>query len=69
MYRFYYDFIKNTFQIISSYMDTDGYIIELKNHDIYQLMKKNLNEFDTSNYPIDNHWGIARQYKNSRKNV
>ena len=66
MYKFYYDFMKKHVpndKLKVLYMDTDSFIIELKNHDIYLLVKENFNEFDTSNYPMDNRWRIPRVNK------
>ena len=54
--RFYYGFMKKLVpndNLKLLHMDTDSFIIELKNHDIYQHMKESLNEFDRSDYPIE----------------
>jgi hypothetical protein len=41
------------------YMDTDSLIMGIKTADVYADVKNNLiNEFDTSDYPKDNDYGM-----------
>lgn len=60
MYEFLYDFLKPKFNddLTVTYYDTDSFIILLQNHDLYQLIKENLNEFDTSDYDPNNPYGM-----------
>jgi len=40
------------------YTDTDSLIYHIECNDVYDVMKRNISRFDTSNYPIDNAHGI-----------
>jgi len=40
------------------YTDIDSLISHIECDDVYETMKRNINRFDTSDYPIDNAYGI-----------
>ena len=44
-------------------MDTDSFIHETTDNDIYKVMKENINEFDTSDYTKNNQFDIPRANK------
>ena len=55
MYDFYYNTLKARYgeNVRLLYTDTDSLIVHVQTEDIYADMKKNLDEYDTSNYPAD----------------
>lgn len=58
---FYYDFLLSHYsqkdcQVL--YIDTDSYYLELKNKDIYDVMRKNPSFFDTSNFSENNQFNL-----------
>lgn len=67
MYQFHYDFMMKEFDLQHckiAYCDTDSFIYEIKCEDIYtEFMHKNYNEFDTSDYPINNEYNIKQHNK------
>lgn len=56
MYSFLYEFLKPKLKddLTILYTDTDAFIMEVKNVDMYEFMKENIDEFDTSDYPQNN---------------
>ena len=62
LYRYHYEVIKPKFgdNAKPMYMDTDSIVYEISNVDVYKFMKDNLEEFDTSDYPVDNQYDIPR---------
>ena len=60
MYRFHYEFMKKHLYDDCKllYMDTYSFIYLIRNHNIYELMKNHIDEFDTSDYNADNQYGI-----------
>lgn len=60
LYEFHYDFIKT--KLGSSckllYTDTDSLIYEIKHPNVYDIIKENIDRFDTSNYSPDNPYGL-----------
>ena len=55
MYDFYYNKLKKTYgeKIKLLYTDTDSVIVRVQTGNIYADMERNLDEYDTSNYPSD----------------
>ena len=55
MYDFYYNTLKARYgeNVRLLYTDTDSLIVKVDTEDIYADMKKNLDEYDTSNFPED----------------
>lgn len=60
MYDFHYRYAMSTFDrgLKLEYMDTDSFIYEIMEHDVYQQIKQDIHRFDTSNFPTDNNYGI-----------
>ncbi|XP_050505390.1 uncharacterized protein LOC126883768 [Diabrotica virgifera virgifera] len=56
IYDFYYGYIKKKYGEAANllYTDTDSLIMEIFTPNFYEDMKRNLEHFDTSNYPTDN---------------
>jgi hypothetical protein len=56
LYDFHYQYMKKKFAKNCKllYTDTDSLIYEIICDDIYEVMKQDLNLFDTSDYPVDN---------------
>ncbi|XP_050519039.1 uncharacterized protein LOC126893133 [Diabrotica virgifera virgifera] len=56
IYDFYYGYIKKKYGEAANllYTDTDSLIMEIYTPNFYEDMKRNLEHFDTSNYPTDN---------------
>lgn len=66
MYDFHYNFMLdhyNNEQCKIAYTDTDSFIYNLKDKDIYNIIKENTCHFDTSDYPVDNTFGIGQHNK------
>lgn len=67
MYTFLYNYLKPKYgknvQVV--YTDTDSFILEIKTHDVYMDMRNepDANEYDTSDYPMDNIYGIKQRNK------
>ncbi|KAB0792615.1 hypothetical protein PPYR_11269 [Photinus pyralis] len=61
MYRFFYDILRAHYgkNVSLLYTDTDSFILEVKTHDLYEHMRNNLNEYDTSNYKNNLHGVIT----------
>ena len=45
------------------FMDTDSMMYQIRGTDIYQIMKDNIEEFDTSDFPENNQFGLPRANK------
>lgn len=61
MYRFHYDFMLKKFSYKNCnlmYTDTDSFIYCIKNADVYSLMRKNPEKFDTSDFRLKNRFNI-----------
>jgi len=61
MYDFYYNVMKEKYseKVKLLYMDNDSLIMEIKTADFYADVKNDLiSEFDTSDYPKDNDYGM-----------
>ncbi|KYN12413.1 hypothetical protein ALC57_15418 [Trachymyrmex cornetzi] len=60
LYEFHHEYILPLFcdkcKII--YTDTDSLIYRVECEDVYETMKRNIARFDTSDYPIDNAYGM-----------
>ncbi|KAF7996123.1 hypothetical protein HCN44_010379 [Aphidius gifuensis] len=65
IYDFYYNYIKKIFQdkVEFVYMDTDSAILHIFTPDIYEFIRKECDNFDTSDYPIDNRYNIPQKNK------
>ena len=53
MYQFWYDYLKNKYNVELIYTDTDSFIIYVETDDIYKYMLENKNLYDFSEYPKD----------------
>ena len=56
MYEFWYDYVKIKYQDRARlcYMDTDGFVVNIKTKDFYKDISQDVNKrFDTSNYTFD----------------
>lgn len=60
LYEFHYDFMKKTMGNNAKllYTDTDSLIYEISNINIYDIIKNNVQRFDTSDYGENNQFGI-----------
>lgn len=60
IYDFFYGFLKPLYgdNLRLLYTDTDSLIIYVKTDNFYEDIKKNLTNFDTSNYPFNNKFGL-----------
>ena len=57
-------YIQSSEYVKIMYIDTDSFILEIKKHSPYEVLIKNHpNEFDTSNYAVDNRCSIPRANK------
>lgn len=65
VYRFLYEFLKTRFGDKDKlcYGDTDSLLTEFTDVDPYEVMKGNLEEFDTSDYAEENPYGMPRVNK------
>lgn len=66
MYEFHYDFIRKHFkpeQCTIQYTDTDSFLYEFKCDDIFEFIKTNSNQFDTSDFPENNPYKIQKLNK------
>lgn len=62
LYKFHYDFIKTKYQNKARlcYTDTDSLLYLVKTTDFYDDIKKNISNFDTSNFELNNCYQIPR---------
>lgn len=60
IYDFHYNYMKSRFSNCNLlYTDTDSLVYEIKHPDVYDIIKKDCNQyFDTSDYPENNIYGI-----------
>ena len=60
VYRFHYEYMQRTVGESSKlmYTDTDSLIYEVRGFEMYEAMKRDLHEFDTSDYAEANHPGM-----------
>ena len=61
LYEFYYDYMKRKFDGDDCkllYTDTDSLLYEIRCSDIYDIMKRDIRRFDTSDYPANNQFNM-----------
>ena len=65
MYDFFYGVLKPTLKdnLRLAYIDTDSFILQIKKVDFYKFMKAKSEYFDTSDYPVDNVYGLEIKNK------
>lgn len=63
MYEFHYSFMKANLgsKCKMLYTDTDSLIYDIRGENIYDIIKYNIERFDTSDYPKDNQFKIPLQ--------
>lgn len=65
MYQFLYNYLKPKYQqnVKLVYTDTDSFILEIKNREVYADIRDEPDMFDTWDYPENNIYGIKRHNK------
>ncbi|XP_030745267.1 uncharacterized protein LOC115874300 [Sitophilus oryzae] len=66
IYDFHYNYMLEKFpnNCAAIYTDTDSLVYEIKNQDVYEIIKRDCSKyFDTSDYSIDNIFGIPQVNK------
>ena len=65
VYRFHYDYMRDRIgdNCKLLYTDTDSLVYEVKNQNMYDMMKTDIHEFDTSDYSPDNQFNMPRANK------
>ncbi|XP_070531293.1 uncharacterized protein, partial [Cardiocondyla obscurior] len=60
LYEFHYEYMLPTFEDKCSvmYTDTDSLVYSVQCEDVYEMMKRDIARFDTSDYPPDNAYGM-----------
>ncbi|KYN22125.1 hypothetical protein ALC57_05484 [Trachymyrmex cornetzi] len=60
VYEFHHEYMSPMFQAKCKimYTDTDSLIYRLECEDVYETMKRDIARFDTSDYPVDNAYGM-----------
>jgi len=63
LYEFHHEYINSMLPLYHEkckimYTDTDSLIYRIECNDVYDIMKRDIAKFDTSDYPIDNAYGI-----------
>ena len=65
MYKFHYDHIRVKYGDKAKLLmtDTDSLVYEIETEDLYEDMKRNIDLFDTSDYPVGNRYNIPQVNK------
>lgn len=65
IYNFLYGFLKPLYKekVEVAYTDTDSFILDVECEDFYKDISKNIDMFDTSDYPYPNQYNIERKNK------
>ena len=63
VYRFHYQYMRSRVNCKLLYTDTDSLVYEVTNADIYNIMRDDIQEFDTSDYSADNPFNMPRVNK------
>lgn len=65
MYDFFYNNLKPKYgeNIELAYTDTDSFVLDVRTNDFYSDIKEDIQHYDTSDYPIDNVYGIPHHGK------
>ena len=53
MYKFHYEYVKNTFDAKLLFTDTDSLVYEIKREDVYEVSYSDNHLLDFSNYPVN----------------
>jgi len=64
LYEFHHDYISSMYCEKCKVMYTDSLIYYIECCDVYEIMKRDISRFDTSDYAIDNVYGILLANKN-----
>ncbi|XP_070529938.1 uncharacterized protein [Cardiocondyla obscurior] len=65
LYEFHHEYMQPLYQNKCKimYTDTDSLIYHIECEDVYEIMKRDINRFDTSDYACDNVYGIPQVNK------
>ena len=64
MYEFHYEYMMKKIaarNLKLLYMDKDSFVYEVTQTNMYDLMKRDSERFDTYDYPVNNRFGISQK--------
>jgi len=58
MFEFHHDYMLSMYREKVMYTDTDSLIYHIECDDVYEIMKRDISRFETSNHAIDNVYNV-----------